>query len=64
MKVSGEVVTSIEKQYMNSSSTINIHELVSNSMNLLPGIYIFSVKMRSLLDGAENQRFQKFIKVN
>ena len=63
MKVSGEVVASVSKQYLHCESTINIYEWRPNKINLSKGIYIFSVKMRSLSDGAENQRFQKFIKI-
>lgn len=63
LKVSGEVVARIGKQFLQSESTINIYEWRPNKINLSKGLYIFSVKMRSLSDGAENQRFQKFIKI-
>jgi len=63
LKVSGEVVAKVSNQYLHSESTLTIYEWLPNKINLSKGIYIYSVKMRSLSDGAENQRFQKFIKV-
>lgn len=64
LKVSGDVVAERSIEFEASNSTLELYQWNNSNLNLSQGIYIYSVKMRSMLDGAENQRFQKFIKVN
>ena len=63
IKLTGEVVESFSGQFLNSNSTIHFYEMNSGEHNFTLGTYVYSVKMRSLSDAAENIRFQKFIKV-
>ena len=63
IKISGELVVTQNQDFTNAQSTLNIYEWFMDALPLSKGTYIYCVKIRSLEDGAENQRFQKFIKV-